>query len=255
MLCFRSSIARLTFLGWLAAIAAGSSVSANPETTDIDLTISVYTEVLQDKLYVGLRYRAEGEHSDVVQQGINAKMEQVWERAADYPAVRARPGGYRVWYDDGRTIRRIRHDPPLEEIIEEEPKWIGYQSIRLDGHDIAAVKSLADALQALGLTMADFGFFVSDGLREETQNSLMPDASAKLVSQARRVADAFGARLLAIDEIIVGGRPERDYYASLAMAPAEYDGSPRDLLAGDPVMVPIDLILSGTAQTALVEPD
>lgn len=255
MLLRENTLLRLAIVCWLPAMVFGQPAAADIQSTTVDLTVRVHAEVMQDMLYVNLQYRFEGADSDIVQQRINDKMVEVWRRATDVSSVRVRPGGYRVWYDDGKKVRRIRREPALEEVIEQAPKWIGYQSIRLDGEDINAVKALADELQALGLTMAGFGFYVSETLREETQNALMLSASTKLVSKARLLAQAFGTRLLAIEEIVLGGRLSREVYADMQIASAAREGGSRALLAGDPVMEAVPLILSGTAVTSRIEPD
>lgn len=210
-----------------------------PGQSLVNLSATERVEVDQDLLTASLQFEAKNASATLLQDEINKKMAAALDTAKKVASVKVSTGGYYVYQYDADP-QNARND--LE--------WRGSQSLQIKGKKADDLLKLVGDLQEMGLSMQGLSYSVSPELMEETQNSLLEAALAKLKTKADRTAKALGkasADLLNIN-VDMGG----PVYAAPMMARAEMamDGAAGMKMAA-PVAAPsqsdITLTVSATA--------
>lgn len=209
--------------------------------TLVNLSASEQVEIQQDLLIANLQYEAENTDPKALQNEINTVMKKAVDKALKVKGVKTATQGYNVYQYD---VNRGKKNLPREII------WKGNQGLMIKSKDANALLDLTGELQKMGLSMNGLSYTVSPELLEETRNSLLEDALAKLKTKAERTAKALGkskTELLQINVDHGGG-----YHAPVMRAMA-MDSSMAKAEMAPPVAAPGETMvtLNVSAQAAL----
>lgn len=244
---FAAALLTFSLVGLRPAHSETAVEAASSHETRVELSASVMKKVLQDRLQAALQLRIEGDTAQEVQDMLNRRMKAVWEKASSVPSVDAELVAYRVWFENPGRHRDERNSP--------KPKWVGAQTISLESGEFGALRSLVGKLQSDGLAVNHLRFFVSDGLREETEDALIPLVAKELGERAKMVAEGFGVRAVRLGNIVLGtGGSRPPMYRAQAME-ADAGGSGPSAPVAEPIYEDVHLNMSATAyiQTVILD--
>jgi predicted secreted protein len=236
ILMFLPVIAQAQDLNTLLDIPSGETL--------VNLSATERVEVDQDLLISSLRYEAENKDAKKLQDDINTVMKAALDKAKSYPDVKVETQQYYVYKNE-------YYPNPANQVGKPISTWRGQQGLILKSKNAADVLKLTGELQEMKLAVNGLNYMVSPELLEETQNTLLEGALAKLTAKAERIAKALGkskADLLNVN-VDMGG-----YYPQPMMARAEMmsmDGAAAPKMDA-PVAAPgqsdITLTVSATAR-------
>lgn len=160
--------------------------------TVINLSTVERVEVDQDLLVARLRFEGENKDARALQDQINTTMKKALDAAKAKPDVKVTTQQYYVYPVD--PIEPV--DPAPHKTNEPKEKaertWRGSQDIEIKSAKADTLLELAGALQDMGLVMSGLSYTLSPDKAQETQESLMESALAKLGKKADRAAKALG---------------------------------------------------------------
>lgn len=180
--------------------AAAQEKISFPATGETVLNISATerVEVTQDLLSASLRVDKEDRDPKALQAAINQAMKAALDAAKALPSVEVATGSYYVYQQETPV-----HPGAPERAVMPEIKWRGAQSLTLTSANAEDVLKLAGALQESGLVMDNLYYSLSPAKADETKDSLMEAALAKVQARANRAAKALGKQRAELAEISV----------------------------------------------------
>lgn len=219
---------RFTLLAACAAIFAFSLPAAAqdyktildipPGQTLLSLSATGRTQIQQDLLVATLRFEAQNDDPKALQDRINEVMTKALAEAKDYEDIKVSTRQYYVYpHDYDPDPPRPRDD---DQQRERKRSWRGSQSMEIRSRQADELLELAGTLQEMGLTMSGLNYTVSPELLEQTRESLLEAALAKLTAKAKRAAAALGkseAGLLEVDVSMDGGHYPQPVMRAMAM--------------------------------------
>lgn len=244
---FVTALLTFSLIGLRPAHSETAVEAASSHETRVDLSASVMKKVLQDRLQAALQLRVEGDTAEEVQETLNRRMKVVWEKASTAQSVDAELVAYRVWFEKPGRYSDSR--------VTKDAKWVGVQTISLESGEFDALRSLVGELQSDGLAVNQLRFFVSDSLREETEDALIPQVARELGERAKQVAEGFGVGAVRLDNIVLGtGGSRPPMYRAEAME-ADASGGGASAPVAEPVYEDVHLNMSATAyiQTVILD--
>lgn len=167
----------------------------------VNLSATERVEIEQDLLTAHLRFQSENKSAKKLQDDINEVMKKALHKAKGVKTVKASTTQYNVYE---------RYQPRTDKDVKPEKIWQGQQGIQLKSTHAEDLLELTGDLQALGMSMSGLNYSVSPDLLEETRDSLLEAALAKLSAKATRIAKALGKKSSDLVEINVdmgGYRP------------------------------------------------
>jgi predicted secreted protein len=173
--------------------------------TLVNLSATERVEVEQDLLVASLRYETKNRNPKALQDEINTVMEKALAASKKVSTVKVSTQQYHVYeYDENAGKRDL---PPNK-------TWRGQQGLMVKGKNAADLLELVGTLQDLGLKVSGLNYTVSPELLEQTRESLLEAAMAKLTAKAERTAKSLGKKEVDFKQINVdmGG-----YYPQPAM--------------------------------------
>ena len=199
----------------------------------VSLSATEMVEVEQDLLVATLNFTAEDADPKVVQDTINKKMKEAVDTAKKVDTVKVSTQQYYVHEYDRSRGQNARRDMV----------WRGNQSLQIKGKEADDFLELAGDLQEMGLAMNGLNYTLSPEKLEETRNSLLEAALAKLVEKSERTAKALGkssSEMLQIN-VDMGG----NHYQPPVMRAMAMDGMAKAEMAA-PVAAPSESQISLT---------
>jgi predicted secreted protein len=174
-----------------------------PGQTIINLSTTERIEVDQDLLVATLRYEAENKDPRALQNEINTLMKKAVDAARATPDVKVTTQQYYVYPVDPAPPQPPRTETEEKERKKEDPIWRGSQSLEIKSIKADDLLELTGKMQEMGLIMNGLSYTLSPDKAQETQDSLMEGALAKLKTKAGRAAKALGKSDAALLEVNV----------------------------------------------------
>lgn len=203
--------------------------------TAVNLNSEARRMVMPDRVSASLNADERGTTAVSVQNKVNQKAQAVKAAAARVPGVKFTTSQYNVYRINDGWI----YDANGKRERKGTEEWQATQTFNIDSADAEAIQKLAGELQAQGLTMQGFNFYLSREANDKIKEELVGEAVASLKAQAERVAGFLGERTIRIARLDVNSSGGGGYPRPMMAYAAKAEGAARDMAA--PVAAPDEL--------------
>lgn len=212
----------LAVLGGLPSMAW-----AEPAYNQIGFTVEARKEVSNDQLRASLYVEESNLRAEHVAEKLNVAIKRALAESRSYPLVRVASGGIQNW-------------PVYEK--QQISGWRGRAEIRLESEAPEQAAELIGRLQKF-MAIGQVGFSVSNTVRKQVENQLIPEALSLFKERARLVSRELGHsqyRIVQAQVNLQGNHGAPVMYRKQAMMAAAAESSPQFAPGESEVVVNID---------------
>lgn len=199
---------RLFFLGTffslsLSLVSPGSALAQNqlslgelqPGQLALNLSASEQQDVAQDTLNAVLEFASQGRDKVELQDLVNKSMQQALDLLKTTEGINYQTTTYQVYI--------IQNEPGRFNV--NNPVWRAQQSVQLDSLDSAKLLDIIGQLQAMGLTVSNLYYSLSNEQYEKVVAELTGKVLQTLQARADAAADALNKSKADLVEVSLDG--------------------------------------------------